>query len=361
MNATVPRASAQNAGQNRRIARAAVVVLGATGGVGRGVVEAALAMGRPVIAVARDKAGLQCLRGKFPDADLSIVPGSVASDGDGERLANALRKLGRPIDGVVAAVCGGAARGRLLDHPAAFLRQTLDDDLLPHLAAARHLLPLLSQAGRTGTYVLIGGPGADRPWAGYGHRSIATAALRMLARVLHEEARTLGVRVQLLAIDSPVSTDLNRAHACEQWPSALAVGQRALALVEPDGLQPADAVVPYSKVSFSDTAARHIGESHADPAPDVTADVDWASVDSTTYQEPGNGDATPTASSGSCGATRAQAMQDNAAVASASVGLLPSRCLQDARTLLRKLIAPDNVIAPDNIAPHNNNNQEDLP
>ena len=362
MNATVPRASAQNAGQNRRIARAAVVVLGATGGVGRGVVEAALATGRPVIAVARDKAGLQCLRGKFPDADLSIVPGSVSSDGDGERLAHALRKLGRPIDGVVAAVCGGGARGRLLDHPAAFLRQTLDDDLLPHLAAARHLLPLLSQAGRTGTYVLIGGPGADRPWAGYGHRSIATAALRMLARVLNEEARTLGVRVQLLAIDSPVSTDLNRAHACEQWPSALAVGQRALALVEPDGLQPADAVVPYSKVSFSEAAPRHISESRAD----VTPDVDWASVDSTTYQERpeqerGNGDATPTASSGSCGATRAQAMQDNAAVAGASVGLLPSRCLQDARTLLRKLIAPDNVIAPDNIAPHNNNNQEDLP
>lgn len=352
MNATAPRASAQNAGQNRRIARGAVVVLGATGGVGRGVVEAALATGRPVIAVARDKAGLQCLRGKFPDADLSVVPGSVSSDGDGERLARALSKLGRPIDGVIAAVCGSAARGRLLDHPAAFLRQTLDDDLLPHLAAARHLLPLLSQAGRTGTYVLIGGPGADRPWAGYGHRSIATAALRMLARVLHEEARTIGVRVQLLAIDSPVCTELNRANACEQWPSALAVGQRALALVEPDGLQPADAVVPYSKVSFSDPAPRPIRQSRTD----VTPDVDWPSVDSTIQQEPADGDANPTASPPAWGPARAQAMQDDAAVVNApAVGLLPSRCLQDARTLLR------NLIAPNDIAPHNNNKQEDSP
>ena len=352
MNATASRASAQNAGQNRRIARGAVVVLGATGGVGRGVVEAALATGRPVIAVARDKAGLQCLRGKFPDADLSVVPGSVSSDGDGERLARALSKLGRPIDGVIAAVCGSAARGRLLDHPAAFLRQTLDDDLLPHLAAARHLLPLLSQAGRTGTYVLIGGPGADRPWAGYGHRSIATAALRMLARVLHEEARTIGVRVQLLAIDSPVCTELNRANACEQWPSALAVGQRALALVEPDGLQPADAVVPYSKVSFSDPAPRPIRQSRTD----VTPDVDWPSVDSTIQQEPADGDANPTASPPACGPARAQAMQDDAAVVNApAVGLLPSRCLQDARTLLR------NLIAPNDIAPHNNNKQEDSP
>ena len=121
-----------------RLTKAPVVVLGATGGVGRGVVEAALATGRPVIAVARDKAGLQCLRGKHADADLSIVAGSVSSDAEGARLAKALRKLGRPIGGVIAAVSGGMTRGRLLDHPAAFLRQTLDEDLLPHLAAARH-------------------------------------------------------------------------------------------------------------------------------------------------------------------------------------------------------------------------------
>lgn len=154
------------------------------------------------------------------------------------------------------------------------------------------------------------------------------------------------MRVQLLAIDSPVCTDLNRANACEQWPSALAVGQRALALVEPDGLQPADAVVPYSKVSFSDANPHSVRQSHAD----VTPDVDWPSVDSTIQQEPEDGGA-PTASSSTC----------NAPVTKASaVGLLPSRCLQDARTLLRNLIAPDNIAA-DNSAPHNNNKQEDSP
>ena len=98
----------------------------------------------------------------------------------------------------------------MLDHPAAFLRQTLDDDLLPHLAAARHLLPLLAQAGRTGTYVLIGGPGADRPWAGYGHRSIATAALRMLEGDVRGEEAMLaeGVKqpARIVAMLMPGST-----------------------------------------------------------------------------------------------------------------------------------------------------------
>lgn len=312
-----------------RLARTPVVVLGATGGVGRGVVAAALASGRPVIAVARDKAGLQCLRGKHADADLTIVPGSVSSDADGARLAKALRKLGRPIGGVIAAVSGSGARGRLLDHPAAFLRQRLDEDLLPHLAAARHLLPLLAEADRGGTYVLIGGPGADQPWAGYGHRSIATAALRMLARVLHEEARSIGVRVQLLAIESPVCTEFNRTHACDQWPSALAVGQRAVALVDPAGAQPAQAVVRYGDIT-----------------PDVTRDVDSASSASTSSQGTGQGDAMPAPDSdgGALAQADAGAVQERAGES----GLLTSRCLQDARTLLRSLIP----------SPDNHNNQE---
>ena len=34
--------------------------------------------------------------------------------------------------------------GRVLDAPADFLRRRLDEDLIPHLVAARHLLPLLA-------------------------------------------------------------------------------------------------------------------------------------------------------------------------------------------------------------------------
>lgn len=227
--------------------RAPLVVLGATGGIGRGVVQAAVDQERPVIAVGRRSRELKALKAAYPEADLTIVVGSVASDSEGAKLARALRKLDRPFAGVVAAVCGGTERGRLLDHPAAFLRRKLDEDLLPHLAAARHLLPVLAEADRGGTYVLIGGPGSEHPWAGYGHRSIGEAALRMLARVLHDEARTMAVRVQLLTVETPVVTERNRGHACPEWPSALAIGQRALALVEHGASnEPTQAIVRYA-------------------------------------------------------------------------------------------------------------------
>ena len=233
--------------------KAALLVLGATGIVGRGVVRAAIEAKRPVIAVARDRAGLEQLRSAHPDADITALVGSVANDGDGATLAAALREIARPIVGVIAAVAGPGGRGRLLDQPTDALRCKLDADLLPHLAAARALLPLLADSGRGGSYVLIGGPGSELPWAGYGHRSVAAAALRMLACVLHDEARAMGIRVQLLSVDAPVRIEAQRADACPQWPTATAIGRRALALVERAAMgEPTHAVVHYAASQRSD-------------------------------------------------------------------------------------------------------------
>jgi NAD(P)-dependent dehydrogenase (short-subunit alcohol dehydrogenase family) len=150
---------------------------------------------------------------------------------------------GGGIGGVVASIAGRHDCARLLDQPADALRRTLDEDLMPQLFAARHLLPLLRMDAAAG-YVLIGGPGGDYPWAGYGHCSIAAAALRMMVRVLHDEAAGEGVRVQLLALDAPVQTESNAAQAGSAWPKAIAIGRRALALLDA-GRMPAPAVVGF--------------------------------------------------------------------------------------------------------------------
>lgn len=224
-----------------------VVVLGATGVIGRGIVQAAVEAAMPVIAVARDRQRLADLQTLHAGADLVVLARPIASDGDAAALAKKLRRLGRPLAGVVAAVCGDSARGRLLDQPVSALRRELDGYLLPHLAAARHLLPLLAEGDRGGGYVLVGGPGGESPWAGYGHRSVAAAALRMLAGVLHDEASAFGVRVQLLAVDAPAGTEHNRMHACARWPSALAIGRHALELVgRGNAIGPTQAIVRFS-------------------------------------------------------------------------------------------------------------------
>jgi len=224
-----------------------VVVLDAANGIGAGLVQAVVDAGRPVIAVSADPARLAQLQAAHAEADLTTVAGSVDDEASGQALADALRGLRRPISGILVSRCAEQARGGGLDQSETGLLDTLQRDLFPQLTAARRLLPLLAESGRNGSYVVIGGPGSEHPWAGYGQRSISAAATTMLVRVLHDEARALSVRVQMLAVDTPARTAENAACACEQWPSALAIGTQALALIDQAGTTGAvQAVVKYT-------------------------------------------------------------------------------------------------------------------
>lgn len=209
-----------------------ILVLGAGGSAGRGVVQAAVEAGWPVVAVDQDTAALEALQLRHDGAALTTLPAAITSDAEAAQLAARVHAhASAGIAAVVASIGGRHDCARLLDQSAELLRDTLDQDLMPQLFAARHLLPLLPRDGTSG-YVLIGGPGGDYPWAGYGHCSIAAAALRMMVRVLHDEAAGQGVRVQLLALNAPVRTESNTAQAGSGWPKALAVGQRALAMLD---------------------------------------------------------------------------------------------------------------------------------
>lgn len=224
---------------------AVVVVLGATGKVGRGVVHALVEARRPLVAVADDSHALAELAAEHAGADLAVLATKLAGDAEAERLAQDLRSLGRIVDAVVVPLTHDGGRGRLLDHPASRLSRAFEHDVLPQVAIARQLVPVLGEAGRAGRYLFVLGPGSELPWAGYGYRSITSAALRMLARVLHDEARSMAVRVQLLAVEAPVSSEPRGAHECSEWPSTLAVGRRAVQLLGRDAPPSADAIVHF--------------------------------------------------------------------------------------------------------------------
>lgn len=222
-----------------------VVVLGANGKVGLGIAQAVVEARRPLVAVADDSRELADLAAAHPGADLTVLTAKVAGDADAERLAQQLRGLGRALGAVVVPFACEGGRGRLLDQPASVLQRALEQDVLPQLALARQLVPVLGEAGRAGRYLFVLGPGSELPWAGYGYRSITSAALRMLARVLHDEARCMAVRVQMLAVEAPVSSEPRGEHECAEWPSTLAVGRRAVQLLERDSPASTDAVIHF--------------------------------------------------------------------------------------------------------------------
>ena len=253
-----------------------LLILEATTPIGRALVDQALRQGRAVVAAALDDAGLRELHAAHRRADLTVLPGAANDATSAAALVADLRELGRPLAGVIAAYCCEPRRGRLLDMGDEVLDELVREEMLPHLAAARALVPLLAEGGRNGAYLVIGGPGSEQPWAGYGLRSVAGAANRMLLRVLHDEARALSVRVQLLAVEMPTRTDDNAERACAQWPTAQAIAERALALADPQRQrEPAEAVVRYACNSTPAPPDRRAVHATAAPASPRVLDDTW--------------------------------------------------------------------------------------
>ncbi|MGQ0656866.1 MAG: SDR family NAD(P)-dependent oxidoreductase [Chromatiales bacterium] len=210
-----------------------VVVLGASGGIGRAIVTALVAAGRQVIAVARKREGLDALAQRVgAPQQLTILPGSVATDADALRLVQELRELRKPLQGIVASVGGPIEGARLIDRPAAFLSRSFDENVVANFIAAKHLLPLLAESSRDGIYLLLGSPAAECTWAGYGHLSVSAVALRMLIQVLREEAKELPVSVQQLQLGTPVRTENNTKCACPDWIGADEVARRVVDLMQ---------------------------------------------------------------------------------------------------------------------------------
>ena len=235
--------------------KAPLVVVDATGTIGEALVRQFVAYGQPVVAVAPRLDRLAKLPDGTAPGDVTRIVGRVGSDTDAQRLAARLRSLARPLAGVVVSfpqrtTDGRLGCGRLLEQPTDVLAECLQQTLLPQHVLARHLVPLLAESGRNTHYVIVGGPGSETPWAGYGLRSVATAATRMLARVLHDEARTSGVRVQLMSIDSPLRSERPRQHDCPEWPTAGEVARSVARLIDRGSADhdAADAIVALPRV-----------------------------------------------------------------------------------------------------------------
>ena len=157
---------------------------------------------------------------------------SLGDDGSARALVERLALRRRPLAAVVDAMGGPYNRGRVTDRSGDALLQALQADVMPHVHAGRHLLPLLRGGAQVRRYVLVGGPAGFKPWAGHGESSITMSTTRMYAQVLHQEAQALGVRAQMLEVCNPVCTTTNAANACIEWPSALLVGRRLVSLLD---------------------------------------------------------------------------------------------------------------------------------
>jgi NAD(P)-dependent dehydrogenase (short-subunit alcohol dehydrogenase family) len=190
-----------------------VVVVGVTGDAGAGIVRTALGRGWPVVAVARGAARLEALSAQCGNgAALSTMTGSVADDDSARELAAA---LGDGHDAVVVSVSADFAPAPVLGVAPAELSRLFDANVVAHLAAARHLLPLV-RAG--GTFLGLGGGMADAVIPRYVPMSVVQAAQRMLYRgLVRELGRESSVRVLEMLVAAMINGARTRDFARPEW------------------------------------------------------------------------------------------------------------------------------------------------
>lgn len=176
-----------------------VVIVGATGVVGRGVAEALIDSGHRVVGIARTGQNLTHMAQKFAlTGRFTSVVGDVSSEQGAARLAEALRPL-KP-DAIIDAINAPVEPRSVFDICGAAVETALRENLGAHLAAAKHLIPALRAQG---LYLGLGGGMADLVIPCHAADSMVQAALRALFNYLERE-KPAGVLVRELLLYSMI-------------------------------------------------------------------------------------------------------------------------------------------------------------
>ena len=208
--------------------KGALLVVGAAGDVGQGIVEAALQSGRAVVASGRNAESLQRMADRLNSGSLACVAGDLGSEAGATSLWNDAEKAWGAIADVVVSVNAPSRLSPLLDWSADDLSAILSGNILTHFIAAKTFLPRMPDSG---LLIGIGGGTADFIFPQMAHVSMTQAAMRMLYRGLAKE-RTLGAQLRELMIVSMVAGQSSSASAKPDWVTDAEVGQHICAILD---------------------------------------------------------------------------------------------------------------------------------
>lgn len=205
-----------------------LLVVGAAGDVGQGVVAEALASGRRVIACGRNAGKLEGIAARHPGKPIAHVVGDIGTESGASALWDeATLKFGA-IDAVVVSVSSALKRQLLTEWSAADLCASLASEIALHFTAAKVLLPRLPE---TGLFLGLGGGTADFIIPKMAHVSMSQAAQRMLYRGLARERRG-GAEIRELMIVSMVNGASSRQHAKPEWLTDVEIGRHVCAILD---------------------------------------------------------------------------------------------------------------------------------
>lgn len=168
------------------------LVTGSSVGLGRSIVEAALAEGHNVVATARDPQALEDLTSRF--ADQLLAQRLDVTDGRNARgvVEAAVKRFGR-LD-VLVNNAGFSGVGSIEDIPLDLIEQQLQTNFMGAIHLCKAALPTMRAQGQ-GRIILISSIGARIATPGAGIYYASKAAVSALAETLALEVAPLGIKV----------------------------------------------------------------------------------------------------------------------------------------------------------------------
>jgi NAD(P)-dependent dehydrogenase (short-subunit alcohol dehydrogenase family) len=210
------------------MSKGTLLVIGAAGDVGQGIVDEALASGRQVIACGRNGEKLERMAARHPGRPIACVAGDIATESGAAALWAAAAKEFGGIDSVVVSVSAKHKRQPLMEWSAADLCGSLASEIGLHFIAVKVFVPRLPESG---LFLGLGGGTADFIIPKMAHVSMSQAAQRMLYRGLARERRA-GVEIRELMIVSMVNGESSRQHAKPEWLSDTEIGRHVCAILD---------------------------------------------------------------------------------------------------------------------------------
>lgn len=202
-------------------------IAGGAGNVGEGIVRSFLQHGATVITSSRTQDKLDVLReslGELVSNRYVPLTGELGDFDSADKLCQQMIDQFGRLDAVVASI-GGTWSGNV-----PLTQVSMDDwqkylftNLTTHFVCARTFLPILAQ-NKGSSYTFLGGAAADTPIPNYSLVAVPAAGQLMMAKVLMEELKQSGVRINEVVINSYVATRSTKDHAKPEWITATEIG-----------------------------------------------------------------------------------------------------------------------------------------
>jgi NAD(P)-dependent dehydrogenase (short-subunit alcohol dehydrogenase family) len=198
----------------------AILITGASGGLGEAVVEAFLATGATVYGANRAWKNQPHSNPRFHPVEANLTEAAEC-----DRVA----KLAGPVDALLHLVGGFDGGKPVAETPDETWDKILDLNLRSAQKIFRAVLPAMTKAGK-GRIVAVGSRAAVEPMANFAAYSVSKAALVALVKTVALEVKDSGITANVV-LPSVIDTPANRAAMASANPSKWVTGESIAGLL----------------------------------------------------------------------------------------------------------------------------------